>query len=424
MAAVQLTVALFDAMMKEIYPSWKVESLAKRKRPLLDWMKKSDEFYGDTLVVPVLYEDPQSAGHAVLSDAVATAETTKQTKFVLTARSKAYGEVQIEAEAIMAASKDVGSFIRAKSAQIDGMIRQMGKQLHTALYRSGSGSVGQVTTITADNPAAGQSRLLLSNKSDVYNFGIGMVLEANNTDDSTSPKINAEVVKVNALNAADGYVFVDKDVINDLTTTAWANADYLFLKGNAAVGVVTGLAGWLPLTAPTSGDSHYSVDRSAYVEALAGHRVDDTSRSILTNMQELAMKIAEFASGAEGELVAFTNPRSGLQLAEEVGAKVERTEPGRAKVGFDGFTIHSFVTGPIDVIFDIGCPPNRLYILDRSTWTFAHMGGVPHIIRDDGLSALRDAAGSYDGIAVRTRYFGEVYCNKPGYNGVMSVATA
>lgn len=419
MAAIQLTVALFDAMMKEIYPSWKVEALATRKRPFLEWCPKREEFFGDTLTVPVWFEDPQSAGLASLQNAVDNAETTKQQKFVLTARQKSYGEVQIEAEAIMAASKDVGSFIRARSAQVDGMLRTMGKQLHLALYRSGSGSLGQATAIDADNPVAGRSRLTLANKSDVYNFGIGQRLEANDTDDDTTVKTNPEVIKVDGLDVANGYVFVDKDVINDLTTTAWAANDYLFPIGNAG-NVVTGLAGWIPLTAP-SATAFFGVDRTEYTEALAGHRVNDTSRSILTNATELAMRIAEFGGDPE---VLFMNPRAGLQLAEEVGAKVERMEPGVAKVGFDGFVIHSFITGPIQVVFDIGCPPDRAYMLQRKTWTFAHMGPVPHIIRDDGLTALRDSTGVYDGIAIRSRYFGELYCNAPGYNGVMAVAVA
>jgi hypothetical protein len=403
MAAVQLTVTAFDAMMKEIYPSWRVENLATKKRPLLEWLPKREEFYGDTLVVPILYEDAQSAGLASLSNAIADAETSKQTKFVLTARAKSYGVVQVEAEAIMAASKDVGAFIRAKSTQINGMLRQMGKIMHLNLYRAGTGHLGVVSAVASNV-------ITFTNKSDVYNFGEGQTLQADTAGNGTP---RAGTMKVTNLNHADGKITVDSIVSGTAAT------DYLYPHGNSSA-VVTGVAGWVPLTAP-SATAFFGVDRTANIAALSGHRVNNTGRSILTNAEELAMFIGEF--GGEPDAL-FCNPRTGLQLAEEVGAKVERTDGGRAKVGFTGFTLVNFVTGPIDVIFDIGCPPDRAYMLQKNTWTLAHLGGLPHIVRDDGRDSLRSYDGTYDGIEVRCRSFGEVYCRAPGYNGVMSVATA
>jgi hypothetical protein len=422
MAAVQLTVSAFDAMMKEIYPSWRVENLAVRKRPLLQWLPKREEFYGDTLVVPVLHEDPQSAGLASLSNAITYAETSKQTKFVLTARQKSYGVVQVEAEAIMAASKDVGAFIRAKSTQINGMLRQMGKIMHLNLYRDGNGYLGVISAI--GNGSGTNDLLTLTNPSDVYNFGVGQSLviddaSAGSSLHTTDGSVTA-VVKVERVDHANAQIEVDAN-------TDWSGGggattavtDFLFPVSNPS-SVITGLAGWLPLSAPSS-TAFFGVDRTTNIAALSGHRVDNTGRSILTNAEELAMLIGEF--GGEPDAL-FCNPRTGLQLAEEVGAKVERTDGGAARVGFSGFTLVNFVTGPVQVIFDIGCPPDRAYMLQKDTWTVAHLGGLPHIVRDDGRDSLRSYDGTYDGIEVRCRSFAELYCRAPGYNGVMSVATA
>jgi hypothetical protein len=419
MPAVQQTVTLMDAFMKEIYPDWKLHQLMTRKRAFLKWVPMKGDFDGDAYVVPVYYEDPQSV-YNTLANAVTHAETSQSKKFVISARKKLYGEVQIEAEALMASKSKRGAFISARTTEIDGILRQLGKRLHTDLLRAGTGSIGRAKTITKDNPAAGSSRILLYNKSDVYNFGNGMVLEANNTDNATTPKTNDEVIKVIAVNAADGHIFVSEDVIDDLSTTAWADDDFLF-PVDQYDSTISGVGKWLPLSAPTSGDSHFTVDRSVSVEALAGHRVDDTSRSVLVNAQELAMRVAEFGGDPE---TLFLNPRAGLQLQEEAGTKVERLEPGMAQLGFDGFRIHSFVTGPINVVFDICVPADRGYLLQRDTWRFAHLGPVPHIIADDGKQSQRKEDGTYDGIAVRARLFGELVCNAPGYNGVMSVAVA
>ncbi len=393
-------------MMKEIYPDIRVESLAIRKRPLLEWMPKADEFYGDTYVVPVLYEDPQGRS-AVLSTAITNAETSKQTKFVITARKKDYGVVKIDAEAMMAASKDVGSFIRAKETQITGKIRNLGKSLHLSLYRSGSGSIGKISGTPTETTV---TVITLATPSDVYNFGEGQVVVANDTDNATS--IRSGTPKVTAVDHAAGTITVEG---TQVTTNSWAANDFLFTEGDAGA-KVTGLAAWLPLSAP-SATTFFGVNRTVNIAALSGHRVDNTGRSILANGQELAMRIGEF--GGEPD-AWFMNPRAGLQLAEELGTKVTRMDGGKAKTGFSGFTIENFLTGPIDVIFDIGCPAGLAYLLQKDTWKFAHMGAVPHVVRDDGKESNRGA--TTDDIEVRVRYFGELTCRAPGFNGVMSVA--
>lgn len=403
MAAVALSVSVFDAMLKEIYPDIRVEALAVKNRPLLEWMPKADEFYGDTYVVPIMYEDPQGRS-AVLANAIDQAETSQQEKFVVTARKKDYGVVQIEAEAIMAASKDVGSFIRAKDTQISGMLRQLGKSLHLAMYRTKSGALGQIASVSTVT-------VTLTKASDVYSFGRGQTVVVNPNETGNSGTIRATAAKVIGRNVTAKTVTFDTDV----AAASWAANDYMYTKGDYDARL-TGLASWVPLTAPTS-TLFFGVDRTKDIQALSGHRVDNSGRSILQNAEELAMLIGEY--GGEPDTL-FLNPRAGLQLSELCGAKVTRSDGGRVKVGFTGFTLEHFVTGPIDIRFDIGCPLDLGYMLQRSTWKFAHMGGVPHVVRDDGRDSLRGA--TTDDIQVRGRYFGEMTCEIPGKNGVMSVA--
>lgn len=402
-----LTVAQFDAMMKEIYPDLRIQSLAMKKRPLLQYIPKEDVFYGDTYVVPVLFEDPQGRS-ADLAVAITNAATTKQVKFVLTERKKDYGVIEMEAEAIMAASKDVGAFIKSKSTQIEGKLRNMGKSLHTALYRSGSGSIGVLSAITGSGLI-----LTLTRKSDVHNFGVGQTLIANETDDDTTMLTGGVLVTKRDVGA--GTITVDTDV--EALGSPWSVTDFLFTEGDQD-SKATGLEGWIPLTTPGGSDSFFGVNRSVDATRLAGHRVDSSGRSVFTNAQELAMLIGEEGHSPDS---LFLNPRAGLALAEEVGAKVERSEGGKGIAGHTGFTIQSFVTGPVDIVFDIACPEDRGYMLSRETWLYAHMGAVPHTVKDDGRDSLRGA--TTDDIQMRFRYFGELTCEVPAANGVMSVAT-
>lgn len=404
--AVTLNLSAFDAMLKEIYPAIRIESLAMRKRPLLEWVNKVDDWYGDAYVTPVMYEDPQGYSED-LDKAITNAETSKQVKFVSTARAHGYQVVKLLSEAVMAASKDVGSFIKAKETQFSGALRNLGKQLHIQLYR-GQSSKGQIASLTTADPAV----ITLTVKSDVYNFGIGETIMADDTATGASPRTLE--VKVVARDAAAGTLTVDDDVV---TANSWAADDYLFTDGTPSLRS-RGLADWLPLAAP-SATTFLTVDRTTDIQGLSGHRVDNLGRSLIENGEELAMQIGEF--GGEPD-AWFMNPRAGLQLAEDLGAKVSRSDGGHGKFGFSGFTLEHFITGPISVIFDTGCPANRAYMLQKNTLKFAHMGQVPHLIRDDGNDGLRGS--TTDTVEYRWRWFGDLFFEKPGFNGVCSVAVA
>lgn len=405
MAVVKLSVSAWDAMFKEMYPAMRQESLAIRNRPLLEMIQRSDEFYGDNVVVPVLHEDPQGRS-ATYATARANSNTSKQVKFTHTTRYTDYGVVTLEAEAMKASSRNAGAFLEAKQVQVDGMLRNLGKSLHYSLYRSGSGSLARASAVSTGS----NGTVTLTNASDSHAFGVGQVViaNANETGNSGTIRTAATVTKVNH---SSGIITFDT------VPAAWAADDYLYTEGDYD-SKITGLAGWLPLSAPGA-TAFKGVDRTVNIAALGGHRVDNSGRSILENAEELGMFIGEF--GGEPD-VLLLNPRAGLQLSEQVGAKVERVdmEGKKAVVGFRGFELVNFITGPIKVVFDIGCPVNRGYMLQLDSWKLLTMGSVPHMIGEDGLMLRRGDADDY---RIEARYWADLSCHAPGFNGVMSVAT-
>jgi hypothetical protein len=399
-----LTLTIFDAVMKEIYPNVRVEGEAMRKAEFFRWVPKRDEFYGDTYVVPILFENPQ--GHSrVFANALQQVETTRQRKFVATSRKKDYGIVKIDAETMMASSKEVGAFIKARETQINTMLNQLGKRTNLALFRKSAGHIGQVATTYV--PAS--TTIPLTRKADVYNFGLGQTILADDTESGASPRVGTP--QITALSASAGTITVSA------APAALAAGDFLFNNGDQSASF-NGLEGWLPLTAPTAGDNFLGVDRSEYVERLAGKRVDSAARTILENATELATLIAE--DGGDPDTL-WLHPRAGKILAEELQGQVERLDGGAAEMGFSGYKILHFATGPINVLFDRDCQADRGYMLTQKTWRFAHMGPVPHLVRDDTLTARVET--NADAIQVRARLFGDLFCEAPGWNGVMSVAT-
>jgi hypothetical protein len=404
MTAVTLSQTLFDAFLKEQYPQVRVDLEATRKAEFFRSVKKVDDWYGDAYVVPLLVDNPQ--GHSrTFANALSQAETSTQYKFVGTTRVKDYGSVSIGGEVMMAASKNVGSFVRARETQINGMLNQLGKRANIGLFRDTNGYIGIVSALGDSNKL-----ITLTNKSDVYNFGFGMTVSAADGADGSTPRDNQK--KIDRLDASAGTIH---------TVTAIgsiATGDYLFNYGDEALGF-HGLASWLPLTAPSDGDSHFGVDRSDWVERLAGKRLDNSTRTILENATELAMLINE--DGGEPDTL-WMHPRAGKIFADELGVKVEREDGGAANVGYTGFKIQTFCTGPLTVRFDRDCQPGLAYMLQSDTWRLAHMGPIPHIYMDDGQEATRSTTA--DAITVVARgYFGDLFCEAPGFNGVMSVAT-
>ena len=404
MPARTLDVNAFDAFLKEIYPNVRVESLAMKDRPLLSYFPRYDEFYGDAYVVPVLYEDPQGRA-ANLQDAINQAENLQGVRFVATQRKFDYGVVQISGEVMMAASKDVGSFIRAREKQINGMIRNIGKSIHLALYRSGSGSLSQISAI-----APGGTQVTLQDASATHYFGVGQFLIANDTDDAVSPRTG--LVRVDRRSVSAGTLDLDQDVTS--LASPWQVGDYLFTNGDQGAKVV-GLDGWLPSSEPVPGDNFFTVDRSLDGTRLGGQRVSGPG-TVSERLQTAAVLIGE--EGGEPDTV-FMNPRDGLLLSAELQLQVERQDGDREGFGFSGFRIENFITGPIQIVFDHGCPQGRCYMLQQDTWRLAHMGPLPHIIRDDGRDSLRGA--NEDNIQVRARAFLELLCEAPGYNAVIDL---
>jgi hypothetical protein len=137
------------------------------------------------------------------------------------------------------------------------------------MYRSGSGSIGQI--------ASGQATatITLSDLEAVVNFEVGMTLVASTADGGGSVKSGTAVV-----------TGVDRDLgtvtfaaaLNTLIATIAAN-DYLFVQGDYD-GKIKGLQAWLPNNAPTTGDNFFSIDRSVDATRLSGVRFDGSAMPI------------------------------------------------------------------------------------------------------------------------------------------------
>lgn len=424
----------WDAFLKELYPEGLPQEIMMRKHTFMTKVEKSTDAYGDYMVVPVTVDGPSGRSASIVSLLDATLGPigpTTSVKFNVSL-AQDYGATWIDELTIMKAANDKGSFVNARKFEIDAVLRRLGDSLAHALYRAGDGTVGRgdgAYTITGN-------AITLLNRADSKFFGLGMILDfiANNAGIPAALRVpvsfRPKVTKIDedggvitcALDSG-GNALASFNAAGIFNATA-ANTDWFAPLGDynaswATTGAlkVRGLAAWIPLVAPTGGDSFWGTDRSTFPTRLAGHRLNDPTAPAEDSIMALAEVMRE--RGASPDCV-FISPRQFTKVSKRLNAKVEYSSPGgEAKYGFMSFMVATSA-GLLPVYVDSDCPEDRGYILSMDTWSLRHLGGLPELVNTDGLTALRRPG--LDQIEIRARYYAQLLCKAPAENGVFAVS--
>ncbi len=408
MTTVPSTVSALDAVMKEVYADG-FEDVSLRKHTWLSMCPKKDDFEGDVFVQPVSYGNPQGRS-ASLSKAQSSVTASYEAKFAVT-RVVDYVTVNISAELIASTRSNKGAFVRGAKHQIDKGMKELGNSAGRAIYGDGTGIIcgatsgGDGTSITLDNAA------------NVRRFQKGMTLTAVTTTAATTARANNPTVT--AVSRSAGTITLSAAfTAGNATTDYYAQYGDVPADNSGATVRIKGLAAWLPLTAPTSGDSHWGVDRSVDVEGLSGQRIAANGLSIEENILTGAELIQEYGGDADVALVSHTNYST---VVKSLGSKVMYADDTDASYGLRGIKIHS--SGGMTTIYaDADCPYNRAYVLTKSTWKLHHLEPFPHIAKegtpgDSGYTQISDA----DGVSMRARLWGNLVCDAPAHNCVIGL---
>lgn len=379
-----------------------VENLVYADNPLLAMLPKKTNFGGKYKPIPIIIGASQGRS-STFTNAQANQSAAVIDSFLLT-RAQDYSIAQIDNQTMLASQTDKMAFLEGSKVVIDGAIRSITLSAASALFRSGTGSIGQIATggITA-------GVITLSNAADVVQFELNMVLQANATDGG-SPR--AALGYVVAVNRSAGTVTVSDTAMGGAagSPALWAAGDYLLVQGDVNL-KMKGLAAWIPATAPDS-TSFFGVDRSVDTVRLGGVRYDGSSQSI-----EEALIDAASLTAREGGKPShcFVNFASYSALEKALGAKVQYVDlKGPADIAFRGIVVN----GPnsmIKVIPDRSCQPLTAYLLQMDTWSLNSIGDLPQILRyGDGLEMLR--VYNADSAEVRVGYYGNPACSAPGWS--------
>lgn len=323
---------------------------------------------------------------------------------------------------------DVGAFIDEAELNMDTGFRNISNDLAHDLFNDGSGSRGQISAIAV-------GVITLADPNTVVQFEVGMTLVSYSVAGTTATiSTGGNLGYVIAVNRSAGTVTVSATVggaagtpVNWSTTFPYlaVQGDVNFAAGGLAIAngsalKVAGLGAWLPVTAPTAGDSFWGVDRSVDVTRLAGVRFNGQSETIEEALIDAASLVAREGGNPD---MCFMNFASWAALEKSLGSKVQYVDVKHeeADIAFAGIRIHS-PYGVITVIPDRNCPGQTAYLLSMENWKLRSLGRVPHILTYglEGLEGLR--VGNADALEIRIGYYANLICNAPGWSCVVQLS--
>lgn len=394
-----------NAALKEWYDDQTVENLAYDDNPFLVMVPKKTDATGKVIPLPVVYEVNQGRS-STFSNAQGNQSPGLLAEFFMTLKPD-YDIATLSNQAMLASQDEKGSFLDFATLFVDLAIQGAALSAASSCFRSGTGSIGQISSITS-------GVITLTQAADVSQFGINQTLQANSTDGGTPRAALGYVV---ARNVVAGQITVSAVAQGGAagTPTGWTTNDFLLVQGDNNA-KLSGLTAWLPSTAPSSTDNFYGVNRSVD-SRLYGLYYNGTQQPIEEALIDAALLIRR-EKGRPRHF--FTNFGSESALIKALGARREFVDwQSEGEIGFRGVKVQG-PAGPIEVFADRNCQAATGYLLQLNTWCLYSLNQVPHIFRyGDQLDMLRLA--NADASEVRVGSYASLATRAPGFNGQVSL---
>lgn len=388
-----------EAILKTIYPQSDIERMMYDGNTLYAMLPKKYDFYGNQM-----HRALRIASTAGRSSTFLNAKNNKKAstmKKLLIDTVEDYSLYSVDGKLVRQTSNSKGALIKALTEEVDSAMDAMNRSFGFGVYLNKGGAIGNLTssaTLTATS-------FTLNDINDVVKFEVGQKLQFSATD-GTSGSVKAGNVEVTGVARETGVITVTPALSTGVPTIAVS--DYIFFDGDFGERM-SGLAGWIPSTAPTAGDSFFGLDRSTDPSRMAGVRVDGTTRQI-----EEALKLALQVGLRNGCRVdkIFMNDRDFLNFDLALGSNKKYVEGTVAKVGFTGIQLVGYGSKPVEVYSDFNCPINVVYGLTMNTWSVEGPGQFPFIDVEDKLQMLREE--SADAYAGQIKSYHQMICTSPG----------
>jgi len=400
------TVANLGALLKTLYPSGLPNDVTYHDYPLLALMPRDEGFYGDYMKCPLKYGN-NSGRSATFSTAQANSDYTKNVAFLLS-RVSDYAIAQISNEAMEAAEKDAGAFVRTLQHEIEGAHKAAITSEAIALAEDGTGCIAQLASSTT----LASTSLPLRDVEEIVRFEVGQVIQLVSARGSAARSGSLTIV---AVNRNTGVLTTN---VNISTGVAAATvSDFIAIQGDVNL-KMSGFPAWIvdPSSSLTS-SPFFGVDRTVDPVRLAGVSDDFSNLPIEEALVKAMKRVHREGSRAD---YAFLNFEKFAELENSLGSKVQYVDV-MAKdvgVGFRGIKVNSGKL-PVTVLADMTLPSDRLWVVQMDTWKLASLKKSIRILDQDGNRMLR--VSNADVNEIRIGGYKQIGCTAPGYNGNFSI---
>ncbi len=420
-----ITQSAVAGILKELYDYQKVGWLTYKDNPTLAMMKKEEKFPGKYYPVPVVYGLTQGAS-ATFASAYNNQSSPLVAEFLVT-RVADFSLATIDGQLLAAAQTDPGAFIDGAELMIDAAFQTAVNRIASAMFRNGAGTIG---VMSAFSNVSAASTITLDNPDDAVQFEVGQVLGAvQNVDGSGTA--SSDYITLTAVNRNSGVLLGTNS--DSSPSAAWQAGYYLFTQGDLPTSSnnnfqpagstltnsllkLAGFAAWLPIVAPTSGDSFFGVDRSVDVQRLAGVSFDGRGLSLEEALLKGTGKIALNGGRVDTGICSYSTYTA---LITSLGSKVIYIDHKMGDIGFRGVQVNGANT-VMNIFPDRSCPDGVIYCLEMDTWCLRSQNGCPHILKYmDEIEILR--VPGVDAAELRVGMYGNMYTKLPGHNGVIQV---
>lgn len=403
---------------------YELSLLEASRSPLFRRMKKKEDWFSKQNEIYLEFGEAQGASADFSQAQNESGEVMSADHWILDSTNAineyAIWSVTGKAYRIAKSGNDRDAFFVVADRRVKSSMKLIAHRLAAKAYRSTTGSIAQLastsgtsTTLTLAEP--NMAKLFRRRMNITLSSADGSGKRGAGTYGTTTRVVSSQITTT-----ASGKVGT-LEVDTAISSFSGAASDYLYWDGDYS-NAPNGLGSCIPTTAPTSGDSHFGVDRSVAPNELAGYRLNATA---YTDPVEIAFDLVDLCTLLGDDLELYTTPTIGAAIRKILYDKgivdiplVKRPARGSsgdiADLSVEGFAIQSRA-GRVTVFEDLYCPEGFMYCCNESL-TMYSVGPMPDMLDEDGNEILRKA--SLDSYESRTGGYYDFILKDPANCGV------
>ena len=427
------------ATLKELYSddAWVMRDLVFNRNPALALIDKDETemgMGGKYFPIPVLADT--GAGRSANFGNAQQYQTAPVTYEFEVTRVQNYSLATLTGDFLRASAQNIGAFMPGAELNVKAAFQSIGNDLAHDIFGDGSGTRGSYGLGTG---SISSGVITLDNIGMVYQFAVNMALVSFSVAGQTPTQSTA---------AAIGYVIAVDTGLGTVTVSAtqggaagtpanWSSAfPYLAQAGDvnfisnglssANMLKVAGFGAWIPSVAPGGSDNFFGVNRSVSPTKLAGLRFAGSNESIQDALIDAVNQLAANGSEAGDPDFIFINPVSYQTLVKQLTAQgvyqmIKAKINEEVSISFKALVLPT-ANGEIAILQDRNCPSQTAYIVTLKTWKLRTLGKCPQFLTYPGFyDQLGIPVPGSDAIQLQIGYYGNLTCNAPGANAVVSL---